>query len=127
MKMRAINAKTVTVPATGYAQATEVTGHQRLLFVAGQTPTRLDNTVPEGFEAQAKLVWHNIEEQLKAAGMTLDNIVKHTTFLADRSHGLANRAVRMGVLGDRKPAATVVICGIFDAAWLIEVEAVAAA
>jgi 2-iminobutanoate/2-iminopropanoate deaminase len=53
--------------------------------------------------------------------------VKATVFLADRADGLANREVRRAVLGDRRIAMTVVIAGIFDAAWLVEIEAVAAA
>jgi hypothetical protein len=31
------------------------------------------------------------------------------------------------VLGDRSPALTIVIAGIYDEAWLLEIEAVAAA
>jgi enamine deaminase RidA (YjgF/YER057c/UK114 family) len=31
------------------------------------------------------------------------------------------------VLGDRSPALTVVVAGIFDERWLVEIEAVAAA
>ena len=64
--------------------------------------------------------------QLKAAGMTLDNLVMHRTYLADRSYTLVNRAVRSEVLGGRETALTVVIAGIFDEAWLLEIEAVAA-
>lgn len=127
MQKRSFSAKSAFVPTTGYSQATEVVGAQRLLFISGQTPMHADGKVPEGFEAQARLVWQNIEAQLKEAGMTLDNIVKHSTFLADRRYAIPNRAVRVATLGDRAPAATVIICGIFDEAWLIEVEAIAAA
>ena len=116
MQTREINAATVPAPTTGYAQAVELQAHTRMLFVSGQTPVALDGSVPEGFEAQ-----------LEAAGMSLDNLLFHRTFLADRSYAMANRAVRNALLGDRKPALTVVIAGIFDEAWLVEIEAVAAA
>ncbi len=79
MHIRRINAETVTVPTTGYSQALEVSGHTRLLFVSGQIPLGIDGTVPEGFEAQCRLAWRNVEAQLKAAGMTLDNLVMHRT------------------------------------------------
>lgn len=59
--------------------------------------------------------------------MTLDNVVKVTTFLADRRYGTENREVRRQVLGDRCPASTTVVVDIFDSGWLIEVEAIAAA
>ncbi|ANW06018.1 RidA family protein [Bradyrhizobium icense] len=126
MHTRRINAETVTVPTTGYSQALEVSGHTRLLFVSGQIPLGIDGNVPEGFEAQCRLAWRNVEAQLKAAGMTLDNLVMHRTYLADRRYALLNRAVRNEVLGGRETALTVVIAGIFDEAWLLEVEAVAA-
>jgi len=64
---------------------------------------------------------------LKAADMSLDNIVMHRTYLADRRYGLENRAIRNEVLAGRQTALTVVIAGIFDEAWLIEIEAVAVA
>jgi 2-iminobutanoate/2-iminopropanoate deaminase len=127
VQTREINATTVTVPTSFYSQALELTGHTRLLFISGQTPVALDGSVPQGFEAQCRLAWRNVEAQLEAAGMCLDNIVLHRTFLADRRYAMANRAVRKTVLGDRKPALTTVIVGIFDEAWLIEIEAIAAA
>jgi enamine deaminase RidA (YjgF/YER057c/UK114 family) len=127
MQVRPINAHTVPVPATGYVQALEITGHERLLFVSGQTPVDANGTVPEGFEAQCRLAWRNVEAQLAAAGMTLDNLVMHRTYLADRSYALLNRSVRNEILNGRKTALTVVVAGIFDEAWLVEIEAVAAA
>jgi enamine deaminase RidA (YjgF/YER057c/UK114 family) len=59
--------------------------------------------------------------------MTLDNLIMHRTYLADRRYTLLNRSVRNEVLGGRSTALTVVIAGIFDEAWLVEIEAVAAA
>ena len=50
-----------------------------------------------------------------------------TTFLSDRRYGAENRAVRELVLGDHAPALTVIITGILDEAWLVEIEAIAAA
>ena len=65
--------------------------------------------------------------QLRAAGMTLDHLVKVTTFLSDRKYALENREVRLRRLGGRQTALTVIVTGIFDEAWLVEIEAVAAA
>ena len=126
MQIRRINSEAALVPTTGYSQALEVAGHTRMLFVSGQIPVGADGTVPEGFESQCRLAWHNVEAQLKAAGMTLDNLVMHRTYLADRRYIPVNRSVRSEVLGARETALTVVIAGIFDEAWLLEIEAVAA-
>jgi enamine deaminase RidA (YjgF/YER057c/UK114 family) len=126
MQIRRINSEAAPVPTTGYSQALEVAGHTRMLFVSGQIPVGADGTVPEGFESQCRLAWRNVEAQLKAAGMTLDNLVMHRTYLADRRYIPVNRSVRSEVLGNRETALTVVIAGIFDEAWLLEIEAVAA-
>jgi enamine deaminase RidA (YjgF/YER057c/UK114 family) len=67
-----------------------------------------------------------VDAQLRAAGMSLDNLVKVTTLLSDRRHAAANRAIREDILGARSPALTVMITGIFDEAWLVEIEAIAA-
>ena len=83
--------------------------------------------MPADFTAQARLAWANVESQLKAVDMTLSDIVKVTTFLSDRKYNLENRAVRAEVLRDLAPALTVIIAGIFDEAWLLEIEVVAAA
>ena len=109
-----------------YAQAQLVTGASRLLFVSGQVPVLPDGSVPAGFEAQCRAVWLNLEAQLGAAGMTFANLVKITVFLSDRAYRAENTRVRKAVLGELAPAITVIITGIFDEAWLLEIEAVAA-
>ncbi|WP_318011281.1 RidA family protein [Mesorhizobium sp. ES1-4] len=82
---------------------------------------------PESFRDQALLAWRNVEAQLLAADMGLENIVKHTTFLSDRRYRQINSEVRREVLGDQEAALTVVIAGIYDESWLLEIEAIAVA
>lgn len=127
MKVRTINAPDGPGASGGYSQAVDVSGASRTLYISGQIPVDADGTVPESFEDQARLVWKNIERQLAAADMSLANIVKHTTFLSSREHREANRIVRQEVFGDLSPALTVIITGIFDEAWLLEIEAIAMA
>ena len=115
------------VASGGYSQAVLLEGTARIVHVSGQIPVEKDGTVPEVFEAQARLAWKNVERQLAAAGMGLDNIVKHTTFLSSRKYREANSRVRQEVLGDLAPALTVVIADVYDEAWLLEIEAVAIA
>src|SRR5262249_23621237 len=69
----------------------------------------------------------NVRAQLREAGMDLSNLVKVTTYLSDRLHGIENRQIRNEVLGDLTPALTVVIVGLFETHWLVEIEAIAAA
>lgn len=127
MRLVASNAASAPPPAGGYAQALSVEDARRVVFISGQVPETADGTVPPDFESQCRLVWANVGAQLEAAGLSIGNLVKVTTYLASREHAVANRAVRKEVLGAHAPALTVVIAGIFDERWLLEIEAIAAA
>jgi 2-iminobutanoate/2-iminopropanoate deaminase len=127
MKLNPINAPDAPQPVGGYAQAMEVTGASRLLFISGQIPADAEGNVPESFEEQARLIWKNVIAQLNAAGMTLDNLVQVRIFLSDRKYTDEYRRVRNEVLAGRTVGLTTIITGIFDEKWLMEIEAVAAA
>ena len=127
MKLTLINSPSAPQAAGGYTQAIGVKGAQRLLFISGQIPETVTGIVPADFSRQARLVWQNVIAQLEAAGMSIVNLVKVTTFLSSREFAIANREVRREVLGAHAPAMTVVITGIFDEKWLLEIEAIAAA
>ena len=100
---------------------------QRFLFVSSQIHASVSGEVPEGFQARAKLVWANVLAQFEAAGMSVNNLVKVTTFLSSREYAIPNREARQEALGKHAPAPTVIIAGIFDDKWLLEIEAIAAA
>ena len=126
MKLREIAAPDAP-PAPTYAQAVEVSGATRFVFISGQIPVAVDGSVPDSFEDQARLAWANVTAQLRAAGMTLDNLVKVTIFLSDRKYIADYRRTRDEALGGRRVGLTTIITGIFDEKWLLEIEAVAAA
>lgn len=109
-----------------YAQAVRVEGARELLFVSGQIPVEVDGSVPAAFADQCRLVWRHVEAQLRAGGMGLGDIVKVTTFLSDRAHAQENSAIRQEVLAGLTPALTIIIAGIYDPAWLLEIEVIAA-
>jgi 2-iminobutanoate/2-iminopropanoate deaminase len=127
MKLNNINASSAPRPAGGYSQALEIVGAQRLLFVSGQIPESAAGEIPADFPTQARLAWRNVLAQLEAAGMSMANLVKVTVFLSSREFAMPNRVIRQEVLGSHSPALTVIIAGIFDERWLLEIEAVAAA
>ncbi|MEV4283725.1 RidA family protein [Actinoplanes xinjiangensis] len=78
-------------PATDdYAHAMEVRGAQRLLFVAGTMGLRQDGTPGATLTEQLDLVWSNIRAILASAHMTVDNIVRLTSYLTDASYAEAN-------------------------------------
>ena len=126
MAVAPVNAPDAPLPSGGYAQAVRLTDFDELVFVSGQIPVDASGTAPEEFADQCRLVWRNVEAQLRAAGMGLADIVKVTTFLADRDHAQENSAIRQEVLAGLTPALTIIIAGIYDPVWLLEVEVVAA-
>lgn len=63
--------------------------------------------------------------QLEAENMTVANLSKITIFLWSREYAETNSSVRQEFLGNNRPALTVIITGIFDEKWLLEIEAVA--
>ncbi|NNF99375.1 MAG: hypothetical protein HKM93_08355 [Desulfobacteraceae bacterium] len=111
----------------GYSQATLVENANRTLFISGQIPETLEGDTPVEFESQCRLVWKNIESQLHAANMGILNLIKVTIFLSSREFAEKNSSIRREILGDHRPALTVIITGIFDEKWLVEIEAYACA
>jgi enamine deaminase RidA (YjgF/YER057c/UK114 family) len=67
MKRTAVNEPDAPQPAGSYAQAIEVAGATRTLYVSGQIPSATDGSVPERFDDQARLTWRNVIAQLHAA------------------------------------------------------------
>lgn len=53
------------------------------IFVSGQLPLQSDGTMPDSIEEQTAQAFRNISAILEAGGMTLNNVVKTTVFLAD--------------------------------------------
>lgn len=126
MPIKCVNADDAPQPAGGYAQAVRLADFEELVFVSGQISVDKAGGVPAAFGDQCRLVWRHVEAQLRAAGMGLGDIVKVTTFLADRAHAQENSAIRQEVLAGLTPALTIIIAGIYDPAWLLEIEVVAA-
>jgi len=109
-----------------YAQGALVEHVDQVLFVSGQVPIGADGTVPEGFAAQCRQAWANLISVVEKAGMTQNDLVKVTVFLSDRRYREENARIRHEVLGGHSPALTIIITGIYDEEWLLEIEGVAA-
>jgi enamine deaminase RidA (YjgF/YER057c/UK114 family) len=127
MQKREINAKLAPQPASAYNQAVVVTGSVRILYISGQLGMDTDGTTPSTMAEQARLAWRNIAAQLSEADMGFDNLVKVTMIIPDAAEIPASRPARTEALGDRRPASTVIVAGLANPAWKIEIEAIACA
>ena len=110
-----------------YTHGTLVTGAERLVFVSGQPPWSDGGELPTDFDSQCRIAWGNVLTVLGEAGLGVENLVKVTVFLGSREHRDANSRIRAEILGDHRPALTVIICDIYAEEWLLEIEAIAAA
>lgn len=120
------NPSAVPAPIGNYAQALGVPTGKRLLFVSGQIPERLDGSIPADFGEQCRLVWAHVRGCVEEAGLSLDHIVKVTTFLTRREDAEVNSEIRRAVLGKHQPALTVMVAQTLDPRWLLELEVIAA-
>ena len=115
-------------PATDdYVHAMEVRNPARFLFVSGTMG--LDPTGASGrdLEHQLELVWNNIRTILSDAEMSVDNIVRLTSYLREAEYAEANAAARIAALGERRVPTTAIVAQTLSDDWLVEIEVVAAA
>ena len=109
-----------------WVHAMEVRDAGRLLFLSGTMGLRPDFTAPATLDEQLVQVWDNIRTILASAGMTVDNIVRLTSYLRDASYAEANAQARIQALGDRRIPTTAIVVQTLQPDWLIELEVVAA-
>ena len=110
-----------------WVHALEVRGAARMLFVSGTMGLRPDFTAPPTLEEQLECVWDNLRAILASAGMTVDNIVRLTSYLRDASYAEANAQARLAALGERRIPTTAIVVQTLQPEWLIELEIIAAA
>ena len=109
-----------------YVHTMEVRGVERLLFIAGTMGLRPDGTPGTDLAEQLELVWANIRRILASAGMTVDNIVRLTSYLTDPAFAEVNGQVRVAALGGRVIPTTAIVVQTVGDGWLVEIEVIAA-
>lgn len=108
-----------------YSQAIEV---NNLLFLSGQLPAdpKTGNLVEGGIKEQTKQAFENIKSVLSAAGLTTDNIVKTTVFLADMSLFAEMNEVYATYFNGDFPARSSFAVKSLPKGALVEIECIAA-
>ena len=115
----------VYASTSDYVHALEVRNAQRLLFVAGTMGLDPAGQAGATLEAQLGLIWSNIRAILASAGMTVDNVVRLTSYLRDPAYAEANAAARVAALGGRPVPATAIVAQTLVSEWLVEIEVIA--
>ena len=105
-----------------YSQGYIVNG---FVFTSGQIPVDpATGAIPEGIEAQADRSCQNVKAILEAAGVSLENVIKTTCFLADMNDFTAFNEVYARYFTTR-PARSCVAVKNLPKNVLCEIEAIA--
>ena len=102
--------------AIGFSRAVRIGDR---VVVSGTTPVYPDGSCPEDVAVQARRCFEII-----SASASLSDVVRSRVLLVDRADAAAVSAVHGEVYGEIRPAATmVVVAGLLDPRWKVEIEA----
>jgi enamine deaminase RidA (YjgF/YER057c/UK114 family) len=105
----------------GFSRALRV---GRNVYVSGTAPIWPDGSCDPDPEIQARRCLEIILEALAGAGATARHVVRTRMFVTDPEYAEAVSRAHGAVFGEVRPASTmVVIVGMLDPRWKVEIEA----
>lgn len=122
--MKAISTNMAPAAIGPYSQAIEI---GNLVFTSGQLPINpTTGAFPEGgIKEQARQSLLNIQAILKEAGLTMNNVVKTTVFMADMGDFADMNAVYAEFFSEPYPARSAVAVKTLPKGATLEIEVVA--
>lgn len=122
--MKKVISTTAAPGAIGpYSQAIDAGS---MVFASGQIPLNPETgEIPEGITAQTTQSLANVKAILAAAGLTVDNVVKTTVFLADMNDFAAMNDVYAATFTEPFPARSAVAVKTLPKNVLVEIEVIA--
>lgn len=127
MAKQILQPQSLNDPRPRYSQGI-VTEGGKLLFVAGQTASdKAGNVIGKGdIEAQTHQVFKNLAAVLEEAGASFENLVMTTTYITDRKYREGYNRVRQQYYKGSQPTSTlVIVTGLANPDYLIEINAIA--
>jgi 2-iminobutanoate/2-iminopropanoate deaminase len=123
MTRQSISAAGAPAAIGPYSQAIAI---DRLVFCSGQLGLDPETgELADGVEAQTERALRNLGAVLDAAGLTLDDVVKTTIFLADMADFATVNRVYASHVPDPPPARSTVQVAALPKAGRVEIEAIA--
>ena len=105
----------------GFSRAVRVGGR---VIVSGTAPVLPGGGCPDGAGPQARRCFEIVATALGEAGARLEDVVRTRMYIVAASDADVVGAVHGELFGRVRPAATmVVVAGLLDPAWKVEVEA----
>ena len=94
------------------------------VLVSGTAPVWADGSCDPDPAAQARRCLEIVEAALRDSGATIADVVRTRTYLVDRGDWETVGRVHGEVFGATRPASTmVVVAGLLDPRWRVEIEA----
>ncbi|WP_026792415.1 RidA family protein [Pleomorphomonas oryzae] len=117
----------VHAPVAAYSHQVEVSAGARWLVLAGQVGIRPDGVLPDDAAEQLEVALDNVRRNLDAAGMTIGDLVKVTTYLVGEVDPDRRRQIFGAFFGDHRPCTTLLyVSALGTPALNAEVDAWAA-
>jgi 2-iminobutanoate/2-iminopropanoate deaminase len=119
-----IQGPNIPAPAGPYSPGM---GFERLVFVAGQGASDpATDAMPDNIEAQTEQCLRNVESILKAAGSTLQHVLRCGVFLIDMGEFDRMNGVYARMFGNHRPARTTIQAAALPRAGLrVEIDCIA--
>ena len=94
------------------------------VVVSGTGPVLADGDCPESAGEQAARCFEIIAEALAEAGASLEDVVRTRQYIVDRADAEAVSNAHRACFSDVRPASTmIVVAGLLDPRWRVEIEA----
>jgi enamine deaminase RidA (YjgF/YER057c/UK114 family) len=108
-------------PSVGFSRAVRVGDR---VVVSGTGPVVPNGTCPVDVADQTRRCFEIVATALDQVGASLDHVVRTRLYLTDAADAGAVGEVHRELFDEVRPAATmIVVAGLLDPAWKIEVEA----
>ena len=120
MSKQIIHTDTAPAAVGPYSQAVAVSG-TKTVYLSGQIGLEPGTG---DFDAQVRQAFANMQEVIKAAGGTLDNVVKLTLFLTDLGKFTAANAIMAEIIPQPFPARSTIGVASLPKGAQFEVEAI---
>lgn len=120
--IKSLTPKDMAPPFAKYAHGVLSDG---VVMTSGQLALDIDGTVPDGAEAQARLIFDNIDLILAEAGASKAGTLRINAYVTDRAYMAGYMVARDAWLADvpHLPASTLmIVSGFTRAEFLVEIE-----
>ena len=108
-------------PVVGYSRAVIAAGH---VYVSGSAPIPKVGDPPESAYEQAKLCLEIIGNALSQAGASFANVVRTRMYVIDAGEWEEVGRAHGEVFSEIRPASSmIVVAGLLDPRWRVEIEA----